>query len=1406
MKRPLRPRGEEGSALVMALFFVTIFGLFVAAVISFVEVGLRASNSFEEQARAAYATDGAVNAAVNRFRSGGACDNFTSPTGPDGLPLYGEGVIVRCVDDDRPASGRATKPVNALLALGADPGEGISTSAGFEQRIVGNIFSNSRVAAGATLIVQGQVSAIGDCTGVQTSPVTPLRCANEAGGADPSHGRDPDYTKARSTVPARQTVPPCPAGWLVTLEPGYYDDAAALSAFTTTAGACPGKVVWMKPGNYYLDFTFRGGAGTWMFDDPTVDVVAGTPKNWDPASPTRPAITLPGSCRTAADGASNEGVQLVAGGGTHFQITSGRVELCAEPSLSDQSIALYGMPGDRPVHDLQPTDWVDVSVFDAPVNATTVGEGPSPLMATAELAAGSAASAAITLTAFRPRIPEGSHVDSATLRVVHQDIGAPTDLGAGSIKVSVPDSACAAGVGLPVRPTLAEDRVDLMVSCGITTPAALNDLEAMYTVALAAGGADATAHLDGIAVEVAYRTPVTGKPTVVTASTGFAPPANALEIAEQPVALTADAALSVAAPTASITVAGLGDPPIPRGSTIDSAVLRVAHREEGQMAQPTVGVSVPGCTSLLVPTRFGSSVVDDRIDLKAPGCGLDQPEELVGLTATYTVALDSGGTAATARLDGMWLELVYRPPTLTAATVTPGPSPGAFADPDQAKIAGEQPNPLTADATLTSGSPTATLAFANFDPTATVPGGALLDRATLRVVHQDLGPMDAPTLIVTYPGGSCAPALTKRAATLGTDAIDLTAPPCGLTDPTTLAAIGVTYTANLTGGTVTPPDATARVDGVVLDLAYRPPSVRRPSVATTSTPGFASPDNAKAIAEQPTPLTADVTLANGAPSATVTVEGFNVVPLPAGSVIDSAVLRVAHQDDPWLGAPTLTTTFPGSTCVEQTLAVHAAALGTDRSVDLTTCGLDNPDDLAGLAATYTVVAPPAATDATHQPTTAGAVTGFADADNAKAIGEFPEPLTADAALSGATPASMILGGFGQGAPPGASPITAAVLRIAHQEDAGVAPVTATVSFTGATCGPRTFALRATLGTDTIDLVADCGLTTASQLADLTVTYDAALDLGAADATARLDGAELDLTYQATSGTDRLDGIELDIIYRAPTFRPLDGCLTMPYPGTGCALVSVQPAGDTDVATRFVANGTVYAPTAALDISMNGVTSQVLSRGLVARTIRLGLRPAARYDRPVMGVPPEPVRFTAYPDVRATPGTATPLAFTGADDARAIDGAVAEATLSDSGPSAASVTLSDFAQTSLPAGAPIDSAVLRVVHREDPGIESVTITVNGLASPCSKQIPRVAGTTLGEDQIDIAACGGFSALTDLSTLTVTYAATLPPGSPATPTIRLDGITLDLLSGPLLRARVAFDTTQDTVHVEGWSVLR
>lgn len=1241
-------RSETGSALLIALVFVTTISLVVAAILSFADVGMRASNSYRVRANVAYAADGAITAALKRYSTTGPCDNFIAPLVGEppgtGTPLNGQGTIVRC-EGPPPAGSRATQPVNTLLSLGTGPGDGITSSQ--ELRLLGDVFSNTTVSTAATMVVQGEVSAVGDCTGpIQTAPPSPLRCANASTPerVDPSRGRDPDHTPAITAVPVRRTVPSCPAeGWLVKLEPGYYDDADDADGLSAlTGGACSGKVVWFQPGTYYFDLAFQGGPGTWTVDDPTVDVVAGAPKGWDPEGTSRPTLSVPGSCQTNGD-PTPIGVQLIAGGGTRLEITAGRMELCATPSTTEQQIAIFGLRDALPTHVQEATDLAAVG-FSPALSAQKIEETP---VATAAADLGpDLTSASLDFEAFRPGVPTGSVIDAVILRVRHRQDGDPVGV---TVNAAFPGSSgpCPPVPALAPSPgagVFADDRIDLTAGCGLTTPEGLAGLEVTYTASLEAGGT-ATVEIDGVVVEVAYRTPVTRKPTKVLAAPGFtdpaAPPERAFEIGEQPLR-TADAALSSSTTSASVTLAGMGDPPLPADATIDSAVLRVAHAEQGDTGGPVVSASVGGCSTLPPLARREGGITDDRVNLKA--CGLDTPAELQGLTATFTATLSPGGGTALSRLDGMWLEIVS--------------------------------------------------------------------------------------------SGGAGPA---------------------------------------------------------------PPALRRAETATAT--GFADPDHAKVVSESSTPLTADSALSGAATTATLTVKDFDRIPLPPGSRIDGARLRVAHQEDANVGSVGVTASvpavpgYPGGTCSPPPFPNSVGGVATDQ-FDLALCGLASPDQLAGLTATYTATRSGVARAATQ---IAAVAVGDAFA-GAQQDGRSIDGLTADAALAagGLTTASVRLDGYDQPPPPAGSIIDGATLRVVHRDEGAAATVT--VTFPGGTCTAEPLAVRSgALGEDTVDLKA-CNLTDPAQLAGLSVLYRADLAVGRTDATNLLDGAELALTYRPPAVAS-LDGIELDIVFQPPALTPL--C-------TGCELVKVAPATtpSLDTATRFIAGGTIYAPTAGVDITMYGIDSQVLRRGVIARAISLGLQPAAGYQRPTGAIPPELVVFTAYPDETLTPTTAVAVpasGFSDPDNARARrDGLTADADVNITTP--AMLELSGFEETDLPASARIDAAVLRVTHQDDANTE-VSVTVKVGATTCATQVltarPEPLAPTSPEDQVDLRACG-LDSPTKLDDVTVTYTAAKKDPAVTAAVAKLDGISLEVLSRPLVRATVTFDRARATV--EAWSVLR
>ncbi|MFF3020443.1 hypothetical protein [Streptomyces sp. NPDC057939] len=1280
--RPLPPRprdDEQGAALILALAFIVVFGLVTVSVLSFAATGLKTAGVYVDQSRRVYSADGATQLAIKNFSQGNPCADYTAP------PLNGQQMIVHCDPlNTSAAAARATQPQDALRSLGKTAGDGINvTTPGL--RVQGSVFSRSNITTGAggSMVVSGDVSAVGDCSPAVSQSRLPSNqapyahgCANDtpSAPADEVVGADPDHAPPVTAVPVRRTVPACPGpgSWLVRLQPGHYDDAEALTRLT--GGGCPDVVVWLQPGVHYFDLGFTGGAAVWTVTDPTVSVVGGTPAGWDPGSPTRPTVPNPGGC----DRTRPEGVEVMMGGASQFRVDRGHVELCAPVTPGAQRIAVYGVQPPKPSQTLTPTAVIANTGFADPGHALTSGEratlpgcsrtaqpGVAGCTSDAALDPTKRRTASLRLAGFTPRVPPGSVITGATLRVRHQDDGDLTAPGAVKVSAAVGADTCRTDDPSPHTALDTDPPIDLLGACGLTDPARLADLSVTYTATLDPGGSTATARLDGIRLEVTHRTPTTFKPTAVTASTGFTAagtdPDNALEIGEQPTPSVAGADLTEEAPSASITLAGFGRPPLPPGSTIHSAVLRVAHRETGDAAVPRISVTPAGgggCSNLPLPAR--ADLGDDRVDLKA--CGITNPAQLTGLTATYTAALKADGGAGAHALDGMWLEVVHDPPrprpATTASSTTFGRATNAQA------IDGTD----TADAALDRvTTPTAGIDLGGYDTPAVAPG-SILEGALLHVAHREDpgasgGPPPTVTVTLTGPGmpGSCtAPRkLATRQGALATDTLDLVAV-CGLTDPDQLTGLVVTHTATLGAGS---PAATAQLDGISLELSHRPAIAVRPtqaiSTATPTAAAFLDPRNAQSIDTR----TTTARLSTATPSAAIRLGAFAMPPLPAGAVIDKVVLRVSHQED-----------------------------------DATP-------------------APPAPT-------------------------EPPAPAPAE--------------------PPTA---------------------TLSVSGTGTACDANhaLTSRKGAPGVDVVDLGA-CGVTNDDQLSGLAVDHAVALGTGSADATVQLDG------------------VELDIVFRAPSIRPLSGCLTA---GNRCPVL--KSTADADTATehsRLVINGTVYSPTAAVDLSMSQVDWQVVTRGVIARTIDLGISPTARYLRPVIGIPPEPVLFTTYPAVIAKPASVPALTgFTPPAPGAPVD--VTDATVPAGG--RASLTLGGYSPPGPATTDPLDHVVLQVAHHEEGDVASVRVSVDFPGSTCTGaggalDVPvRTGATGPVTDRIDLAPCG-LTRASQLAGLTVTHTVTAGSGGA---TEHLGGTRIDLLSGPLVKASVSFDGHAGTV--EQWTVL-
>jgi len=102
---------------------------------------------------------------------------------------------------------------------------------------------------------------------------------------------------------------------------------------------------------------------------------------------------------------------------------------------------------------------------------------------------------------------------------------------------------------------------------------------------------------------------------------------------------------------------------------------------------------------------------------------------------------------------------------------------------------------------------------------------------------------------------------------------------------------------------------------------------------------------------------------------------------------------------------------------------------------------------------------------------------------------------------------------------------------------------------------------------------------------------------------------------------------------------------------------------------------------------------------------------------------------------------------------------------------------------------------------------------GVATPCvDHQVlaPNPASLSAdrrdGEDQIELPPGCGVDRTSKVADIRVTYDVAVDPlaSPPATATAKLDGITLEILSGARVRASVTFDRAKATV--QAWSASR
>ncbi|SDP25453.1 hypothetical protein SAMN04515671_3432 [Nakamurella panacisegetis] len=537
MKRARSCSDDSGAALIVALIIVTVFGLIIGATLTFADTSIRATVQLRDQGAVAYAADGATKAAVNSIRNStftgtsGQCFGASGTLNLAGFyaarsaavtcaPSPGSRVRVACT-----SLTNCNRPGAAILTLGNIAGEDglyVKSNTGAGLHVHGVVMSNSNInITNSALATNTGVYARGGaagCTGPvtsDTSPPTAKTCQESSGSA---LNVDPNYAAETSSVPVYRPVPACPGGSSVTLQPGYYDDAAALTALT--GGTCTNKTWYFAPGNYYFDFHNTenpalptAGGDVWTVSNG--NLIAGTPT----AAGLLATPTIPGGCVNPIDSATALGVQFIFGNDSQLFINNKvNAEFCGTYHADRPPVVMYGLKtgseSTSSVTGLNMTTTVDAGQF---TNVPRIGAvDNSSATWDGKVTAKKAVTGTMTVGGFGPAvgsIPAGSTLKSATLRVVHAfSAGAAGTTGDTRTLLVTPTGGTAlAAVSLPAV-TSTVTRTD-----SVTLPlAALNSLSTQihngtftgvnltYSATIAESG---TESVDAILLDLTYAAP-----------------------------------------------------------------------------------------------------------------------------------------------------------------------------------------------------------------------------------------------------------------------------------------------------------------------------------------------------------------------------------------------------------------------------------------------------------------------------------------------------------------------------------------------------------------------------------------------------------------------------------------------------------------------------------------------------------------------------------------------------------------------------------------------------------------------------------------------------------------------------------------------------------------------------------
>jgi nitrate reductase NapE component len=527
-------RSEDGTSLILALAMVTLISVALVAALGFSTASLRTVSVIGSQRTSVYSADAAVQTAIQAMRYNATAGTTAAGTACPSVDSAAVGlqpaVTVTC-QVVVPRS-TATMPAYSILSLGNLATEsGIKLTATGTVKIAGPIASNSPAIAATNSVSAGildlsgySVDANGTCAGTITvTTPTDKRCSTGLSYADPG------YPSRAIPSPLPTPNPPtiCAApNAVLQFQPGYYTNTAVLTPASYTVGGntCTTGYLYFQPGVYYFDFGFNPAFVSTIWSvAANLKIVGGEPNGWDPnVSNSLPPVPGGGSaaaCKTEVNGGT-QGVQFIFGGASHMSAVAAgtTVELCADPSVSGQQIAIYGqMTGATPTPQTStqvpnaavPTPaggWANLPTSVLPISPSTstidtqVASYTMPVGATDTIAL----DGYVGSNAF---VPAGSINVTYSLKIAHQET---TSVATNITSIKATIGACPAftltkhntvAVSPPVTDTFA-------IPAGVCTTAVQTNPFSVSIVAIAAAGKSFVENLDGADLVVTYTPPV----------------------------------------------------------------------------------------------------------------------------------------------------------------------------------------------------------------------------------------------------------------------------------------------------------------------------------------------------------------------------------------------------------------------------------------------------------------------------------------------------------------------------------------------------------------------------------------------------------------------------------------------------------------------------------------------------------------------------------------------------------------------------------------------------------------------------------------------------------------------------------------------------------------------------------